>query len=67
MYSTLGYAPGLTHKYYTRLLRPARGKYSSLFQTVIRSLKHSALLTVEQQFNALINNRNKKVYNIAPF
>ncbi len=33
--STLGYAPGLTHKHYTRLERLNRNKHSSLLRTFV--------------------------------
>jgi hypothetical protein len=34
-FSTLGQAPSLTIKYYTRLKRPARDKHSSLSQIFV--------------------------------
>ncbi len=64
-FSTLGQAPGLTHKYKTRLERLDRDKRSSLLRTLV-NYGRKKFYSIEPWFVRLqiIINLNKTKYNI---
>jgi hypothetical protein len=55
--SSLGKAPGLTHKHYTRLITLARDKYSSLFQIFV-NYGQSIFIALAPAVEMLDRNKN---------